>query len=230
MPEPLSRSTKEAYFGIVIGVIAVVFPITWWIKGVLMAVVAGIALDVVYRHPKTAHVCPLIRAFLGVLAISIVGGISYKPVYDQYLEEHKPCVPVAHSNDNIPLWWGATRDHRPGFQEVDVNGGLYQSCKSKYKVVAMCFRWNGVGDVLDAEGLQKSDAITIRSERISILIQTDSKFYESVMRDSGCTDYAVILVPNEVNTTMFSTLRQAYALGAQKVWYGSGSPCSPPSN
>ncbi len=89
MPEKIGRSTLEAYLGIVIAVVAVVFPMTWWLKAALVAVIGTIATDVAVRHPKTIGKHWTKRAFFAALSLTFTAALFYWPVRKQYLEDSK---------------------------------------------------------------------------------------------------------------------------------------------
>src|SRR6266850_689260 len=87
MAEKIGRSTAEAYSGLAIAIIAVVFPVTWWLKIVLMMVVGGLAIDIAFRHPKTIEFHWLKKLGISVLGIGILSAISYLPIHKQYVED-----------------------------------------------------------------------------------------------------------------------------------------------
>jgi len=93
MAEKLSRSTGEAYVGIIISVFVAVYPLNWWVKSILISVVACLVVDVAFRHPRLISLNWLYRAGLATLGLALVAAIFYKPIRSQYLEDSK-----AHTN------------------------------------------------------------------------------------------------------------------------------------
>jgi hypothetical protein len=55
----LERSTLEAYAGIGIAIITVVFPLTWWGKSLLLLVLALILVDLSWRSKQTVNLKPI---------------------------------------------------------------------------------------------------------------------------------------------------------------------------
>jgi len=93
MAEKLSRSTGEAYLGIIISVFVAVYPLNWWVKSILIFVVACLVVDVAFRHPRLISLNWQYRAGLATLGLALVAAIFYKPIRSQYVEDSK-----AHTN------------------------------------------------------------------------------------------------------------------------------------
>src|SRR5271157_578438 len=90
--EPLSFSTTLTIIGIIVGIIAWVWPMTWCFKLILMAIVAALAVVVVIRHPQTVHFHVKHKILISVITVSIVGGFGSYPIYDQYQKDHPPSL------------------------------------------------------------------------------------------------------------------------------------------
>jgi hypothetical protein len=72
MAEKISRSTWEAYWGILVAIVALVFPMTGWMKLALVAAVGIIAVDVAFRHPKTINTHWTKRTLFAALGIAVI--------------------------------------------------------------------------------------------------------------------------------------------------------------
>lgn len=88
----------------------------------------------------------------------------------------------------------------------------------------MCFHNFGTGDPDDITALQKSVLYDIRDEETTISIPLDNTFQEEVKRGLSGTNYRLLLVPNSVSMSQFSTLHEAYGLGIRVLGTGGGPP------
>ncbi|HEY2913704.1 MAG TPA: hypothetical protein VGK21_10125 [Candidatus Angelobacter sp.] len=89
----LERSTVEFYIGLAIAIITVVFPMTWWLRCLLLLILVFIALHVSYRHPRIANKHVALRTVLGVLVVILIISIAWKPIRQEYKEETKTVEP-----------------------------------------------------------------------------------------------------------------------------------------
>ena len=87
MPEKRSRSTLEAYGGIVLTAVSIIFPLVWWIKAIIACAVAYIAVDVVRRSQWTVEYKAKRKNFLCVLAVALVAAVSWRPIVDTYRDQ-----------------------------------------------------------------------------------------------------------------------------------------------
>jgi hypothetical protein len=84
----IERSSIEAYAGIVIAIISVVFPMTWWIRGGLLLILVGIVIDLAWRSPWTEGFRSRYRIAIGLICLIILGVIAWRPLRKQYIEEN----------------------------------------------------------------------------------------------------------------------------------------------
>lgn len=102
---------------------------------------------------------------------------------------------------------------------VTIDGRLLSAYSSQFKLAAVFFKWSGNPDFIDVEGLQKSNVYEIRHEAVRIVIALDQEFLKT---RPGANNFVALLIPNALRMDQFSTLRQAYALGAIEIGTGSG--------
>jgi len=79
---PLSRASIEAYAGIAIAIIAAVLPMTWYWKFILVATLAGLVADLIF--PITAPLARAMKGVMALLAVVLLGIISWNPILEQY--------------------------------------------------------------------------------------------------------------------------------------------------
>jgi hypothetical protein len=100
-----------------------------------------------------------------------------------------------------------------------------QRGNSKYKANGIAYHYVGDIDVLDVDDLQKSALYDARQGIEIILIKANSTFIEEFTSGKHTrTNYMLLAVPTKLGNPQFSTLRQAYALGIQTLWSGTGPP------
>jgi hypothetical protein len=93
------------------------------------------------------------------------------------------------------------------------------------KLMAIAFHYNGTTDFTDVKQLQKSALYDVRQGTQIIMIQADSDFIEDVTSKKQIgTNFMLLTVPAKLENPEFSTLRQAFSMGVQIVWNGTGPP------
>lgn len=85
---PLGRSSVEAYFGLLLAIVAMVVPMTIWLRVVLWALFAAILIDLSWRSPLTVNRRRWVRwvATLGSLLLTLV--LAWNGTVGQYRKEH----------------------------------------------------------------------------------------------------------------------------------------------
>lgn len=108
------------------------------------------------------------------------------------------------------------------FQEV--RSTEYLSMEGKYKLATACFIYDGSVPILDAPSVQVSNLYDIINGNVTMRILFGDAFnrYRAEHHASGI-DIALLLVPNGVSPSQFSTLRQARALGVLIPFLSIGS-------
>ena len=84
----LSRSSIEAYVFAAIGIILAVVPMTWWLRGIGLAVLIPIALDLIWHSPITHRAKSYLKVIIGLAAILIIGIIAAMVMPAEYRKEH----------------------------------------------------------------------------------------------------------------------------------------------
>jgi len=107
---------------------------------------------------------------------------------------------------------------------VETDGTFLSSYQKDYRLAAVAFRYYGNGDIKDASNLQKSGLYDIENGKITIFIHLDEQFMRTMQHGEIRTNYFLLLVPNKVQPSQFSTLRQAESLGAKILQGGAGPP------
>jgi len=97
---------------------------------------------------------------------------------------------------------------------MTVQGKLLMSRKPNYKLAIGCFVWDGREDILDAPYLQLSNFYDIREGNIQMQAVYSEYFINyRVQIHAAALHVALLNVPNGVQLSQFTTLRQARALG-----------------
>lgn len=93
------------------------------------------------------------------------------------------------------------------------------------RIMGVAFHYDGIVDVLDVNQLQKSALYDARVGGITVIIRPDQLFLsDAATRKHVRTNYILLSVPAALREPSFSTLRQAYAMGAKSLWNGTGPP------
>ena len=118
-------------------------------------------------------------------------------------------------NPNSAIVKGWAQDS-PNSCSMDVNGDALLSRQSGYKLAIACFIYDGKVDILDAPYLQVSNLYDIKSGDIGIRAGYQPYFdqYRNQMHAIGI-DIALLNVPNGIQSSQFTTLRQARAMGVK---------------
>ena len=94
----MGRSTIEAYAGIIIAILAVVLPVTWWFKTILMVGLAGITSDLSFRSPLTIKLHRSLRWVICIAAAALLTSMSWNPIRSQYEEDRRLHPPRANAS------------------------------------------------------------------------------------------------------------------------------------
>src|ERR1700730_18583611 len=81
--ETLGRFPVDVLFAVAIPIIVAVFPLTWWLKALLLVVLALILAELLWRIPAPRH-WKLVAVVLAIMAVTAVG---FQPVREQYYED-----------------------------------------------------------------------------------------------------------------------------------------------
>jgi len=70
--ETLSRSSVEFVVGLFIAIIAAVFPMTWWLKLILIAILIPFVVDLTARSPWTIKWCRIVKTGVSFAIIFVL--------------------------------------------------------------------------------------------------------------------------------------------------------------
>lgn len=86
--KPISQSSLGTVAGILLGIFAIVFPMFWWIKALLMSICSGILIWMIYRSAWTINLRSSVKVLISILVVGILVFISFGTIRDQYIKEH----------------------------------------------------------------------------------------------------------------------------------------------
>jgi hypothetical protein len=145
-----------------------------------------------------------------VLAVLLLASLTWVPwVYGLVVQEATPLVAINYGvlPDGNYFIRPVMKDTKPG-----------------KKLIGLVFHWKGEVDILDTKGLQKSEPYDYTKGEKFLLITPDEQFRADVQRGDAGTNYWVLEVPDNIDKTQFSTIRQAQKLGAKIVSQNSKTP------
>lgn len=91
-PRPLERSSIEAYVAIVLGVLGVALPMTWYFRAALIALVIGLAIHLITRSPATIGWPFQKKLVWSVGAALLLMGVSANAIVEDYESAGGPDV------------------------------------------------------------------------------------------------------------------------------------------
>ena len=147
------------------------------------------------------------------LALVVVAALAWVPFLIGALQETPARVAT----------WGQSPTI-PNASQIIVDGTSLSKYKSRYRMIAICFHWFGKQDIQDMDPLQKSAVMDIQDGAQLMPIFYDDTFTKEMQSGQHGTIYALLIIPKEHAQEGFSTLRQAYSLGAKTVWNAGGPP------
>ena len=158
------------------------------------------------------------------LAITVtLGALGLRLYANHHHDESDPeQADLGINPQEVIMSWGSSP--QLDYVEMVANGSKLQRFKSRYRLAAICFKYDGKSDYLDLETILKSNPYDIRTGPIEILIPVTFEFKKELFYGGKGSNYVLLLVPNQVTTSQFRTLRQAYALGIKRIGGTSGPP------
>jgi len=226
----LSRSSKEAYAAMALGIALAVFSLTWQLRAILFAALAFLCCDFAWRFPLGYRIGKWFRASTTVIGFVLIGWVGYKNVSDAYERELVP--PVAKYiqrygilADTLQLST-TTPPHILGSpaSEVVVDGTALLNYADRYHLIAVAFHWSGAEDKYDTGHILKSNVFDIRKGSVQLLIPWNTQFIAEVEKGEKPTFYAALLVPKSMIPNSFDTVREAQGLGARVLEAVTGPP------
>jgi hypothetical protein len=231
--EPLTRSSVEAYAGLAIGITLAVFPMTWWLRIPMFAILAYLSLDFCLRSPFTYKWNGGAKGLIGLACASWIVWAAYGNIKTAYRDQEFPV------NILYMLKWGPDPDvsvvlpNRDGqgaqiigspSSIVTVDGTKVSRYADKYRLWAVCFHNTGYLDTNDipVSGSSLFD-ITSLSE-IEMRVPWSQQFQQELLHGYRPTSYALVLVPKDVKSPSFSTIRDALNRGGVFLQMNGGPP------
>jgi len=81
------RSRIEACVGLLLGLIVLAFPLEWWIKTVLVFVIAVISVHLIFDSPMTIRLSTRSKVGISLVAIAIFASITWSQLHGRYLND-----------------------------------------------------------------------------------------------------------------------------------------------
>jgi hypothetical protein len=101
-----------------------------------------------------------------------------------------------------------------------VEGKTWLAYRAQYRLAIGCFIWDQTSDLFDAPNVQISSLYDIADKEIAMRISYSGAYLHFLSEHRAhAMEIVVFLVPNEVSTSEFATLRQARALGVHIPTY-----------
>jgi hypothetical protein len=149
-----------------------------------------------------------------VIALAILAALNWVPWVGSFVLKPKP-APIS------ALGWGGMNLTNGTLPLMAV----ITSTNPDVKLMAIAFHYSGTTDFTDVKQLQKSALYDVRQGTELIMIQADNDFVDEVVnkKQTG-TNFMLLTIPLALGTPQFSTLRQAFTMGIQIVWSGTGPP------
>lgn len=167
---------------------------------------------------QPARTWPKLRRYWPMLTMVLLVVLVWVPyVYTHYHPAKGP------QQIDIPEFDGPTAELIGGWGQdtsascyMSVNGKLLLSRQSEYKLAIACFAYDGKEDILDAPYLQVSNLYDIKDGTVVIRGSYQPYFidYSKQIHSVGI-EVALLNVPNGIQPSQFTTLRQARALGVK---------------
>ena len=97
----ISKSDIWGAFAIIIGIVAWVFQMMWWVKLILMVIATGVSIYVAIRLPSVINETIFLKFFISICIIICFALISWYPIHDQWMKDHP--LPTAKEKQNERL-------------------------------------------------------------------------------------------------------------------------------
>ncbi len=166
------------------------------------------------------------RFLLAVIAASLVSNvIGWRAIHE--IRERIPYADFQSSNlamGAITLYGGGYFEAGQWHSHMHVDGNAILSYKDNYRVIGIAFHASGAVDMKDIDSLNKTGPHDIAAGDIPMTIDFDSKFLDEMSHGVRGTNYTALLIPNTVEPSQFSTIRQAESMGAIIIGRASGPP------
>ena len=82
------RSRIEAFAGLLLAIITLAFPMTWWLKIALVFVLAGISVHLIFSSPATIRLQARSKIWMSLVAVTIiVVSVAWNRIQEHYLND-----------------------------------------------------------------------------------------------------------------------------------------------
>jgi len=233
-PEPLTRSSIEAYVGIALAIVLTVFPMIWWLRIPLFILLCFVCVDFSRRSPVTLKYLPTYaRTGLCILVFGLIVWAGVSNISKAWRQEHFPPEPVEYFKFWGPLDRNAkvivSPPNTPILQGRAESALIVDTIKLKgysaeYRLWAACFHWTGMKDPLDTENISHSQFFDITGGDVGIAIPWNSEYISEILTGRTGTAYWLLLLPKKVTNADFKTIRKALDAGGIKLEDHGGPP------
>ena len=177
----------------------------WAIVLIVVGLLAAAYAVVQYHYP---HKIPKAPLWIGLLALTWASvGYYLYVLHDQLIPEFD--APITQ------MLQGYGTDG-PNSCAMVVSGKVLLSLSKGYKLAVGCFIYDGSVYVLDAPGLQVGNLYDITADQTRLMAKWGDSFNRyRVEKGATGLNIALLIVPNGVQPSQFTTLRQARALGVK---------------
>jgi hypothetical protein len=180
-------------FGTIIGIISVAFPLSWWVRALLLGTL-GILLAVgIWREARMRRFGGLGRGSIALAAVGLVLYIGWHPIVEQY---HKEIVPHI-----WPYNYGANAYEC----EMSFNPAELQSFKDKYKLGLACMLPDVSIDEITNPDIAISKPITIGNQG-QVAVNWTGVLAARLKTYRGIIDHVPFLIPKETNMANIVTI------------------------
>jgi hypothetical protein len=227
----IQRSSIEAYIGVAIGIISVVFSPTLEVKALLLFILAVFTAFLVTEMRPLARRGNITKRVAAFVCFALICWLGWSPLKAQYDEEQFPPThlyitqwgPVHGGDVQIERADPPRVKHGVAASEITVDGTLLFRHHDDYNLIGVCFHHARSGDVQDEPNVSKSGVYDIENWPMKILIPWNSQFLLDTLNGARITGYELLAVPKGVRPEQFKTIREAVALGAKRVQAASGT-------
>jgi len=132
--------------------------------------------------------------------------------YDFYDRTHPPLLEFDVPHDTLIAGW----EQGVNSCSLAVNEQHLLLLRNDYKLAVACFIYNGQGDILDAPNVEVGALYDIREGQSTLTAGWSQGFIQYRVQQGAAGSFvALLIIPKNVQTFQFTTLRQARALGVR---------------
>jgi hypothetical protein len=232
---PLGRSSIEAYAGLLTAFLLALFPMNWWLRAIFFLAMIFLCSDFVWRSPFSFTRPPKFKLCLVLVVALPLIWVGWKNVRKQYDEDLFPP-----GTQYIGAWGpddrqGVRFEQQPPPKPVKaigvtsntirVNGNFLKRFIDGYKVIGVCFYWDGMEDYRDVPDVSISAPYDIKDDgEFDVHIPWNSHYIDEKAHGKGGTTYVLLLVPSKLSTLTFNTVREGVSKGAVILQQVGGTP------